>query len=113
MDSILNSVKQSLGISEDVEHFDSDLIMHINSVFAILTQMNVGPDFGYIVTGEFDTWTDFYGNRKDLEFIKTYVYMKVRVIFDPPTSSVIMDALNNRITELEWRIYSAVDNMLQ
>lgn len=103
MDSILTSIKKMLGIAEDYYHFDDDLILHINSVFLILNQIGVGPEEGFTISGEFDKWEDFTASNK-LEHIKTYMYLKVKLIFDPPLSSAVMEAYNRIISELEWRI---------
>ena len=109
MDSILTSVKKQLGIAEDYEHFDPDIIMHINSVFSILNQLGVGPPEGFSISDETSVWTDFIGDSRKLELVKTYVYLKLRLIFDPPTSSAVMDAFKENIAELEWRISVTVD----
>lgn len=109
MDSILISVKKQLGIVEDYEHFDPDIIVHINSVFSILNQLGVGPPEGFSISDETSVWTDFIGDSLKLELVKTYVYLKVRLIFDPPTSSAVMDAFKQNIAELEWRISVTVD----
>lgn len=103
MDSILTSIKKMLGIAEDYNHFDDDLILHINSVFLILNQIGVGPEEGFTISGESDKWEDFTASNK-LEHIKTYMYLKVKLIFDPPLSSAVMEAHNRIISELEWRI---------
>lgn len=104
MESILLSIKKLLGIAEDYTHFDVDIIMHINSVFSILTQLGVGPSEGFRISDENALWTDFLGEDKIIEDVKTYMYMKVKLIFDPPLSSVVMDSMNRMISELEWRI---------
>lgn len=109
MDSILISIKKLLGISEDYTHFDTDLIIHINSVFSILNQLGVGPEKGFSITDEYAIWDDFVSNNNRLELIKSYVYLKVRLMFDPPTSSALTDAINRQISELEWRINVTVD----
>lgn len=109
MDSILLSIKRLLGVSEDCEHFDDEIIMHINSVLVILNQLGVGPPGGFIVTDTRQTWSMFIPNRTDIEFIKTYVFMKVKLIFDPPQSSSAIESMNRVISELEWRINVAVD----
>lgn len=103
MDSILTSIKKVLGIAEDYNHFDDDLILHINSVFLILNQIGVGPEEGFTISGESDKWEDFTTSNK-LEHVKTYMYLKVKLIFDPPLSSAVMEAYNRIISELEWRI---------
>ena len=109
-DSILTSVKKMLGMSESYKHFDSDIIMHINSVFGILTQMGIGPSRGFTISSEDDTWDSFIiENDEVLEMVKSYMYMKVRMLFDPPTISSVMDAQNRMISELEWRLYTQND----
>ena len=109
MDSILTSVKKMLGIPEDYEQFDMDIIMHINSVLTILNQLGVGPEEGFAITDKSTVWADFIGEGKLVELVKSYVYLKVRLIFDPPQSSSIIEAMNRQISEFEWRINVAVD----
>lgn len=110
MDSILTSIKKLLGITEDYTHFDMDLIIHINSVFMILTQMGVGPAEGFTISDKSDEWGDFI-SEDDLNFeaVRTYVYLKVRLIFDPPLSSAVMESINRTISELEWRLNVAAE----
>lgn len=110
MDSILISVKKMLGIAEEYTHFDADIIMHINSVFMILTQLGVGPSNGYSIVDELDQWNDFVPESVRLDMVKSYVYMKVRLMFDPPTSSAVMEAMNRSISEFEWRLNVAVES---
>lgn len=110
MNSILNSIKKRLGISEEYEHFDDDIIMDINSVFSILTQMGVGPSTGFIISDQDAEWTDFMKDMIKLEFVKTYVYLKVRLMFDPPQSSAVTESINRQISELEWRIFIQADS---
>lgn len=110
MDSILTSIKKLLGIDESYEHFDADIIIHINSVLAILTQLGVGPSIGFSITGKTETWSDFIGSDVvNLENVKSYVYMKVRLMFDPPSSSSVMDSMNRLTNELEWRLNVTVE----
>lgn len=104
MDSILTSIKKLLGIAEEYTQFDVDIIKHINTVFMILTQMGVGPPDGFSITGVYETWDDFLSGSTNLEGVKTYVYMKVQLMFDPPTSSAKLDSANRIISELEWRL---------
>ena len=113
MDSILTSIKKLLGISEEYTHFDSDLVMHINSVFSILTQMGVGPAEGFSITDASSKWEDFVGAEKNIEMVKSYMHQKVRLLFDPPLSSAVMDAINRMTTELEWRLSVAVETDTQ
>lgn len=104
MDSILTSIKKLLGIAEEYTQFDVDIIKHINTVFMILTQMGVGPPEGFSITGAYEKWDDFLSGSTNLEGVKTYVYMKVQLMFDPPTSSAKLDSANRVINELEWRL---------
>lgn len=104
MDSILTSIKKLLGITEEYEHFDADLIMHINSVFMILNQLGVGPVNGFMITDKFATWADYLPDGKNLESVKSYMHLKVKLLFDPPLSSAVMECMKQMISELEWRI---------
>lgn len=109
MESILTSIKKLLGIAEEYEHFDTDLIMHINSVFSVLTQLGVGPSGGYSIADKYATWDDFVSDRSKIEMVKSYVHLKVKLIFDPPLSSAVMESMNRMISEFEWRLNVAVD----
>ena len=109
MESILTSIKKMLGITEEYEHFDADLIMHINTVLSILTQLGVGPSEGFAIKDKTATWSDFLSDSKNLESVKSYVYMKIKLIFDPPLTSSVSEAMNRMISELEWRILVTVD----
>lgn len=105
MESILTSIKKLLGITEDYTHFDTDIIIHINSVFMILNQLGIGPANGFSISDKFATWTDFLPeDNKNLEAVKTYMHLKVKMIFDPPMSSAVMEAMKLMISELEWRL---------
>lgn len=110
MDSILNSIKKLLGITEEYTHFDNDLIMHINSVFMTLNQLGVGPSEGFAITGSYETWNDFVEEDQRLDAVKSYIYLKVRLLFDPPTSSAVLDAINRQISEFEWRLNIAAES---
>jgi len=111
MESILESIKTLLGPGADDPHFDADIIIHINSVLQILTQVGVGPEDGFTITGPEETWEDFLGeeNAKKLSAVKTYMYLKVKMIFDPPTSSAVIDSYNRLIDQFEWRLNVHVD----
>jgi hypothetical protein len=104
MESILTSIKKLLGIEEEDTSFDKDIVIYINSVLFNLNQIAVGPTEGFSITSKTETWENFLGTRKDLEAVKTYVYLKVRLMFDPPQSSFLVDAIKTQVTELEWRI---------
>jgi hypothetical protein len=109
MESILTSIKKLLGIAEEYTHFDTDLIMHINSVLSILTQIGVGPSEGFSIKDKNNVWEDFITEDSKLELVKSYIYMKVKLLFDPPLSSAVIESTNRMISELEWRIQVAVD----
>lgn len=105
MDSILTSVKKMLGIEADYDHFDPDILMAINSVFTILAQIGVGPDDGFVITNDSATWDDFFGaDEKKIELVKSYIYLKTKLIFDPPTTGVLHEAMERQIKEFEWRL---------
>lgn len=104
MDSILTSIKKLLGIAEEYNHFDGDLIMHINSVFSILTQLGVGPSEGFYIEDDSTTWDEFTNDVKTLNEVKSYMYLKVKLLFDPPLSSSVMESMNRSISEFEWRL---------
>jgi len=106
-ESILISVKKLLGISEDYEYFDADILMDINSVLMILHQMGVGPDTPMMIEDASARWSDFFDDKTDIQAVKTYIALKVRMMFDPPQSSAHANAINENIKELEWRLYSA------
>ncbi len=109
IDSILTSIKQQLGIVEDYGAFDNELIIHINSVLRILNQMGVGKT-GFNISDSSSTWSDFLGAyENELSDVKTYVYLKVRTIWDPPTVGSHVTAMENMIKELEWRINVQID----
>ena len=109
MESILTSIKKLLGIAEDYEHFDQDIILHINSVLAILTQLGVGPATGFSIADKSTKWSEFISNKLYYEPVKTYVYLKVKLLFDPPQSSIVLEATNRMISELEFRLNAAAE----
>lgn len=111
MGSILTSIKKLLGIAETDTQFDTDIVIHINTVFSILTQLGVGPSSGFSIANKNTLWTDFLGaTTNNLELVKSYVYLRVRLLFDPPQSSSVADAMERNAKELEWRIYITIDN---
>lgn len=110
MESILTSIKKLLGIAEEYEHFDADLIMHINSVFMTLTQIGVGPSEGFYIEDEETIWEDYIADRNKLQAVKTYIYLKVRLLFDPGSvGSSTLASYERQIQELEWRLNMAVE----
>lgn len=104
MESILTSIKKLLGIEAEQEHFDPDIIMHINSVLSILTQIGVGPSEGFRIEDETATWEDFISDNQNLESVKSYIHLKVKLLFDPPLNSIVIESMNRMINELEWRL---------
>ena len=104
-ESILKTIKQLTGCPDDFEQFDLDLTIHINSAFATLTQLGVGPTEGYRNTGPDNVWSEFEEDAKKASLIKDYVYIKTRLLFDPPTSGSLMDSLKEQLKEMEWRLY--------
>ena len=103
-DSILTTIKKMLGISEEYEHFDIDIITHINSTFSILAQLGVGPDKGFSIHDKTVKWSDYMPENATLEMVKTYVQLKVRMLFDPPSSNAVLESFNRTIRELEFRL---------
>jgi hypothetical protein len=102
--SILTSTKKVLGIAESYTAFDLDIIMHINATFSVLSQIGVGPIGGFTVQDETDAWVDLEVPNDQLNLIRTYVFLKVRLLFDPPTTSFLLEATTNQIKEYEWRL---------
>ena len=107
--SILTSIKKLLGVAEDYVEFDEDIMTHINSVFLNLTQLGVGPEEGFMIEDNTAVWEDFINDSIQLQAVKTYVYLKVKLLFDPPLSSSVTESINRMIAELEWRLNAAVD----
>jgi|SRR3954451_20580782 hypothetical protein len=104
--SILTSTKKILGIADDYIAFDHDVIVHINSTFSTLTQLGLGPISGFQIEDATSVWADFIGEPYDFQYnaVKSYVYLKVRMLFDPPATSYIITAMEKQIQELEWRL---------
>ena len=103
INSILDSIKQMLGINADDTNFDRELIIYINGALMIVNQLGVGPS-GYVITSNENIWDEFLLGRKDLELIKIDVYLRVRIIFDPPQNSFLVAAIKEQIQEYDWRI---------
>lgn len=104
MQSILTTIKKMLGIAEEYEAFDQDILVMINSAFLNLKQLAVGPEDGFSISNVEQVWTDFLPEGPLLEAVKQYLYLKVRITFDPPSSSFVLEAYNKQIQELEWRM---------
>lgn len=110
-DSILNSTKKLLGIAEDYDAFDTDIVMHINSVFNTLSQLGLHPTDGFLIEDEKAVWSDYIDDQKLYNSVKTYVYLRVRLLFDPPTTSFAIESFAKQIQELEWRINVQIEEI--
>ena len=112
--SILDTTKSLLGIESDYQAFDDELVLYINSAFVTLNQMGIGPKVPFSIKDRSAKWSDFLtdedGYEWHLEMVKTYMSLKVRLTFDPPTSSYVAEEFNKQLTELEWRMYLFSDN---
>lgn len=110
-ESILNTIKEMLGPSGAYDAFNTDIIVHINTHFMKLTQLGVGPVEGFMITGSEETWSDFIPEADTLKLqgVITYVYLNVKLVFDTPSSSSVIESINRQIAELEWRLNYAVD----
>lgn len=109
-DSILNSIKKVLGMTDDYTAFDLDVVMHINSVFSTLHQLGVGPDNGFMIEDATATWDTFLGDDPLLNQVKSYMYLRVRLLFDPPATSYLIQASERQASEMEWRMNVYVEN---
>ena len=111
-ESILDSIKKLLNISKDDTAFDTDVIININSVFTTLRQLGVEPEKGFRILSNEEKWNDFVSDELMLDSVKTYVYLKVKLVFDPPLNSSLMDSFERQIKELEWRLNVEVESNL-
>lgn len=107
--SILNTIKRMLGLEPDYTPFDTEILIHINSVFMVLQQLGVGPKDGFSITGPDEVWSDYISDTKNLEALKSYIYLRVKTVFDPPQSGTVMEAMKQQIDEYTWRLNVAVD----
>lgn len=103
MESILTSIKKLLGIHSDYTVFDDDIIMHINTVFGVLNQLGIGPKEGFMIEGTSDVWDDYITDF-NINMVKTFIFMKVKMAFDPPTSAALIESFQRSLGELEWRL---------
>ena len=110
-DRILESVKKVLGIAPEYLAFDQDVVMHINSAFSVLHQLGVGPDEPFMIEDETATWTEFLGTERGVNSVKSYVYLRVRLLFDPPATSFALGAMEKQIEELGWRISTYMEGI--
>jgi hypothetical protein len=111
-ESILDSIKQLIGIQEDDTSFDYDIQVAINSIFSVITQLGIGPETGFMITGNKETWSDFMAdNDPRFQSLKSYVYMRVKMLFDPPLSASVTEAMSSAIKEMEWRLNVTAENL--
>lgn len=103
-ESILVTIKKMLGLGEDYTPFDTDIIVHINSAFMTLTQLGIGPEEGFQITDANNTWGDFISDNEMIGAVTNYTYLTVRTLFDPPSNSFVMDAMQKQIEQLGWRL---------
>ena len=108
-DSILVTIRKLVCGDPYANHFDTDLLVHINACFSVLNQLGVGPEKGFVVTDETQNWDDYTADSTVLNLVKTYVTLKVKKIFDPPLTSSVLEAMDKEISQLEWRLNVAVD----
>ena len=112
-DSVLDSVKKMLGVDLVDDSFDMELIIFINDVFSKLNQLAVGPTTTYVIDDRLDKWTDFLLDRADLNMVRTYMYLQVRITFDPPTNPSLLENVMKRIQEYEWRLNVQAEQALR
>ena len=110
-ESILLSVKKMLGLDKDYDVFDPELIIHINTVFGTLHQLGVGSEDQFRISGDSETWSEFDTEGEQVDEVKTYVYLRVRLLFDPPSSSFVLSSFKEQLQELEWRLNVKVDEI--
>ena len=110
-DSILMTIRKLVCGDPYADHFDTDLLVHINACFSILNQLGVGPENGFVVTDETQSWSSYVADNRTLNMVKTYVTLKVKKIFDPPLTSSVLEAMDKEISQLEWRLNVAVDSV--
>ena len=106
--SILTTIKKLSGVEDDYDHFDTDIVVAINTAFMALSQMGVGPKGGFSIVGEAETWDDYFKGTPNLEPVKSYLALKVKLLFDPPASSYLIEAMERQASEIEWRLTVAV-----
>lgn len=108
-DSILTTIKKLLGIEAEYTQFDPDVIININAAIMTLRQLGVGPQEGFSIDGDEQTWQDLLGDSLDFESAKTYIFLKTKIVFDPPSSSYVLEAYKEQIKEAEWRLMEQAD----
>ena len=108
-ESILNDVKMLCGVPEDIKDFDGTLILHCNGVFSTLNQIGFGPDEGYYIYDSNDSWSDILEDG-EMQYVKSYLYLKVKLLFDPPANATLIASMEKQIAEFEWRIKTEIEN---
>lgn len=108
--SILNDIKSMLGPTYDDDSFDTDIIIYINSIFTILRQLGIGPTTGYRIKDKKNIWSEFIKDEEMLDAVKTYIYLKVKLTFDPPLNASLVESFTNQAKELEWRLNVSVES---
>lgn len=108
--TILEDIRHAIGLGDEHTFFDSDLILHVNSTFDIIHQLGAGPIDGFVIEDGSETWDDYFAGYKTIEFIKTYMYISVKLVFDPPQNSFLVKALEDKQKEYEWRINVAAES---
>lgn len=103
-ESILDSTKKALGLDKNYDVFDDTIVMHINTVFSMLHQIGASPRTGFTIIGDTEKWSDFIVDVKNVDLVKSYMYLRVRLLFDPPTTSFAIDAMKAQLDMLEWRL---------
>lgn len=103
-ESILDTIKIMLGLEKDYDVFDTEIVTYINSVLFTLSQLGVGPEEGFSITGSDEVWSNFIDDKSNLIAVQTYIKLKVQLLFDPPSNSFTVDAINKQIDELTWRL---------
>ena len=111
--SILTDTKKALGLAEDYTAFDPEITMHINSVLATLHQLGIGPETGYAIANSSDTWDELIADEKRLNSVQSYLYLRVKMLFDPPSVGYVLTAMEGMIEEAEWRITVAQDEIVR
>lgn len=112
MSSILDDTKKALGLASDYTPFDTEIMMHLNSVLANLNQLGIGPELGLEVIGSMNTWDELIGEEKRLNHVKSYIYLKVKMLFDPPNVGYVLTAMEKQIDQAEWRVMVAQDDII-
>lgn len=107
--SILETIKKLIGIDKDYDVYDIDLIVSINSSFMILNQLGIGPETPFSITDSSSTWKDFFGDEEIFALAKSYIYLRSKLLFDPPSSGVLHEAVERQISEFEWRMHVQAD----